>query len=82
MGNEDVFFNPYVRLYGSNDIVARFGAVGLLGKQITGEGQRILLVSARTGSFWINAEENIEKIWHCVAKYTLVSSQASPRWSK
>lgn len=46
IGTEDVFFNPYVRLYGSNDIVARFGAVGLLGKQITGEEQLILLVSA------------------------------------
>tara|TARA_Y200000002_G_scaffold378043_1_gene384690 strand:+ start:496 stop:1839 length:1344 start_codon:yes stop_codon:yes gene_type:complete len=82
---EDVFFNPYVQLFDPNDIVARVGAAGLFGNQITDRGATFITCecpAAVNGSFWINAEENIEKIWRCLVKYSLVSSHARPSWSK
>jgi hypothetical protein len=82
---EDVLFNPYVQLFDPNDIVARVGAAGLFGNQITDKGATFITCecpAAVNGSFWINAEANIEKIWGCLVKYSLVSSHARPSWSK
>lgn len=81
----DICFNPYVQIFDPNEIVARVGAAGVFGNQVTKKGETFITCecpASISDTFWTNAEEYAEKIWNCLERYSLISLDARPQWSK
>ena len=81
----DICFNPYVQIFDPDEIVARVGAAGVFGNQITEKEETFITCecpAAVSDIFWTNAEEYVEKIWNCLERYSLISLGARPQWSK